>query len=132
MPRKEFVRALSQKGIVCVLDEFKTSKCCPGCGSEMKDVETEHRIRQCTLSCNATSSSERGTGALCSLHMNGVRFTCDRDESATLNMMQCAYGAIHYGSRGTRRRPEFLCRNSELEHTCATGMRGRSVLAKSP
>jgi len=45
-PRKDLVRSLASRCLVGMLDEFKTSKMCPGgCSSEMKDSE-ENRMRR--------------------------------------------------------------------------------------
>ena len=55
MPRKPLVRALARRGLVLILDEYHTSKLCPGCGKELIDVGKkvdpktglQSRLRQC-------------------------------------------------------------------------------------
>ena len=101
-----------------MLDEFRTSARCPGCGSVVEDAIGCHRIRQCT-SLQGMPSNERANDAGCVLHNECGAFKIDRDELATINMMQCAYGALRYAKRGVARRPEFLCRSPE-EHAFLT------------
>ena len=55
LPRKPLVRALPRRGLVLILDEYHTSKLCPGCGKELIDVGKkvdpktglQSRLRQC-------------------------------------------------------------------------------------
>ena len=65
VPRKALVRALAKQGLTFVLDEYRTSARCPGCGSEMKDDNKGHRIRQCTSNDYSSNVQNNGT---CSLH----------------------------------------------------------------
>ena len=80
-PRKAIVQALGDRRLAFVLDEFRTSKMCPGgCGGEMKDTSS-YRVRRCT-----TEFGE-GRSSMCPLSRCGDGpFTCDRDASATINM----------------------------------------------
>ncbi|CAN0031019.1 unnamed protein product [Ectocarpus sp. 13 AM-2016] len=78
-PRKKLVRAICSRVNAGMLDEFRTSKMCPGgCGGEMTDVQGGQRVRQCTTVCVGVENP-------CPLFENGVAFRCDRDASATLN-----------------------------------------------
>ncbi|CAM9565420.1 unnamed protein product [Laminaria digitata] len=80
-PRQKIIRALAPLCCVRIMDEFWTSKKCPGgCGSSMIDVDGEYRVRQCT-----TASSGDGDGIQCSLSDGGVPFRCDRDMSSTVH-----------------------------------------------
>ena len=71
----------------------------------MRDLNNEHRIRQCT-------NSNDLNGVSCSLHNGTEAFTVDRDKSATMNMVACGYAATCYQpTRTAIRRPLSLCRN---------------------
>lgn len=80
-PRKAIIRALGNRRLTFVLNEFKTSKMCPGaCGGEMVNTPT-YRIRRCSM--------ELGEGGtyLCPLsERDGRPFELDQDASATINM----------------------------------------------
>ena len=101
VPRKKLVKFLSITGLTYVLDEFCTSKMCPGgCGCEMKDVDKESRVRRCT------NVSIEGDSNCCSLRsLNSKCFEEDRDKCANINMCRCAYAAVVY-----KKRPAYLCR----------------------
>ena len=107
VPRKALVRALARRGLTFILDEFRTSARCPGCGSEMKDDDKGHRIRQCT---SIDDSSNEQNSDTCLLHSKGEIYRGDRDEVATVNMMMCAVSALGYGIPKHQRRPAHLCR----------------------
>lgn len=84
-PRKKLVRAICSRVNVGMLDEFRTSKMCPGgCGGDMTDVQGGQRVRQCT-------TVSVGVENPCPLFENGVAFRCDRDASATLNFCLAGY-----------------------------------------
>ena len=75
----------------------------------MRDLNHEHRIRQCT-------NSNDLNGVSCSLHNGTEAFTVDRDtsgsKSATMNMVACGYAATCYQpTRTAIRRPLSLYRN---------------------
>ena len=99
-PRKVLVRSLASRVLVGILDEYRTSKRCPGgCGSEMEDIE-ENRMRRCTTdlsdsSCCLSSDSDEDNN-----------FCCDRDRSATINFCR-----IGYESLINRKWPEHLVRS---------------------
>jgi len=85
-PRKDLVRSLASRCLVGMLDEFKTSKMCPGgCNSEMKDDTEENRMRRCTIDLNETP---------CCLSSGNHNFVCDRDRSATINFCRIAYDSL--------------------------------------
>ena len=87
-PRKKLVRAISSRVNVGMLDEFKTSRMCPGgCGGDMTDVAGGQRVRQCTTVCVGVENP-------CPLSENGVAFRCDRDASATLNFCLAGCSAL--------------------------------------
>ena len=76
VPRKAILRKLMHHGCVILLDEYKTSKCCPACGCDLETVND--RLRICT------------SGSACALfkdHKEGM----DRDVLACLNMVRCVY-----------------------------------------
>lgn len=83
VPKKELLKKLASKGLVFLLDEYGSSKYCPGCGCQMKDVNGKHRVRHCS------SVLSEGSANQCCLMNNNSCFECDRDNSATLNMMNC-------------------------------------------
>ena len=83
VPKKELLKKLASKGLVFLLDEYGSSKYCPGCGCQMKDVIGKYRVRHCS------SVLSEGSANQCCLMDNNSCFECDRDNSATLNMMNC-------------------------------------------
>ena len=88
-PRKSIVRALSSRCIVSIMDEFRTSKKCPGgCYNDMVDVDGENRVRQCSIVLAGES-----TGSCC-LSRGTEVFRCDRDESATINFCSIGYSGL--------------------------------------
>ena len=106
VPRKDLVRALARRGLTFMLDKFRTSARCPGCGSEMKDDDKGHRIRLhpqrrgCSRQCTSIEdqNNEQNTDA-CPLYSNeGGVYKADRDEVATVNMVMCAISALKYGT----------------------------------
>ena len=62
-------------GCVLLLAEFRTSKCCPACGCDLKDVR--NRLRKCTS----------GSWELFRDHKEGM----DRDVLACPNTVRCVY-----------------------------------------
>lgn len=88
-PRKALIRAL---GILCpvvLVDEFRTSKCCCGCGVPLKQVDGS-RVFRC--------SSQMDESRSCS-----VRFI-DRDTNGSVNIGVCGVFQL----LGLKR-PSFLC-----------------------
>lgn len=81
-------KGLAMRTTVFMLDEFRTSKRCPGgCGSVIKDVEGDggYRMRRCSNVSNA------GVALLpenCQLWVRNNRpFVCNGDESATVHII---------------------------------------------
>ena len=101
-PRKKLVHKLATRTHCSILDEFRTSKCCPGCGHDMVEDGEKHRIRHCS---NNDSDDEKRCPLM---KPDGTSFTEDRDKSATINMALCAHNALYY-----HKRPLHLCRNKE-------------------
>ena len=114
VPRKDLVRALARRGLTFMLDEFRTSARCPGCGSEMKDDDKGHRIRQCTSIDD--QSNEQNNDACPLYSKKGGVYKADRDEVATVNMVLCAVSALEYGRSKCDRRPAHLCRNTTITY----------------
>ena len=93
-PRKVLVRSLASRVLVGILDEYRTSKRCPGgCGGDMEDIE-ENRMRRCTTdlcgsSCilSSDSGNENDDG-------DEENFSCDRDRSATINFCRIGYESL--------------------------------------
>ena len=108
VPRKKLVRALAIRTTVFMLDEFRTSKMCPGeCGAVMENVEGEggYRMRRCS---NVSDAGVAFPPENCPLWARNNRpFVCNRDESATVNMARCSIASLC-----GRARPPTLCRSS--------------------
>ena len=108
VPRKKLVRALAMRTTVFMLDEFRTSKMCPGgCGAVMEDLEGEggYRMRRCS---NVSDAGVALPPENCPLWAeNNSPFVCNRDESATVNMTKCCHASLC-----GRARPPTLCRSS--------------------
>lgn len=101
-PRKVLVRSLASRVLIGILDEYRTSKRCPGgCGGDMEDIK-EKRMRRCTTDlydscCDLSSDSDED---------DENNFCCDRDRSATINFCR-----IGYESLINRTWPEHLVRS---------------------
>ena len=100
MPRKKIVKFLGITGLTFVLDEYNTSKKCPGCGSNMCNTNKKSRVRHCT------SEKSWGDPNMCILATEKGNYEDDRDESATISMTLCASSSITKGKR-----PMWFCRN---------------------
>ena len=97
-PRKVLVRSLASRSLVGMLDEYRTSKRCPGgCGGDMEDT-SDNRIRQCATDlcespCRLSSEDDDN-------------FRCDRDRSATINFCRIGYESLLF-----HKWPEHLVRD---------------------
>ena len=92
LPKKRLLKVMATKGLVFLLDEYRTSKMCP-CGHDeliTRDDTSSTRLRR----------HKTGDTACPLMHQID-----DRDELACVNMLHCALKAIHGGQR-----PSFLCR----------------------
>ena len=74
---------MASKELVFLLDEYGSSKYCPSCGCQMKDGIGKYLVLHCL------SILSEGSANQCCLMNNNSYFECDRDNSATLNMMNC-------------------------------------------
>lgn len=93
-PRKVLVRSLASRVLVGILDEYRTSKRCPGgCGGEMEDIE-ENRMRRCTTDlCDSSCILSSGSGGE-NDDAEEDNFSCDRDRSATINFCRIGYESL--------------------------------------
>ena len=92
LAKKRLLKVMATRGLVFLLDEYRTSKMCP-CGHDeliTRDDTSSTRLRR----------HKTGDTACPLPHQIG-----DRDELACVNMLHCALKAIHGGQR-----PSFLCR----------------------
>lgn len=104
VPRKSLLRMLADRSVVLLLDEYNTSKLCPCCGEELRDVEggakgkkgeRGERLRIC-------KSTDRGGKHACDLfraHPRGL----DRDELACCNFARCTIDLVT-----TQKRTQWL------------------------
>ena len=90
IPKKKLVYMLGNKCLTYVFDEYRTSKCCPGCGAELEDGEKENRVRYCP---NSSDTGEYGCQLTSKIAKRGI----DRDQSATMNISRCAYQVLMKG-----------------------------------
>ena len=101
VPRKRFLRYLASKGVVVILDEFRTSKCCPGCHLELEDIEDKKRVRRCQNDQSVTCPL---------LSDDGKAYEADRDVIATVNMAVCSNKLLLNGKR-----PDYLSRPKSVK-----------------
>ena len=95
-PTKSVVRHCATRGLTFSLGEHGSSKYCPCCGGEMKNVRGKHRIRSCTNGLNAAMP--------CYFSENQV----DRDDCATISLTLCASMALLL-----KQRPMQYCRKAQ-------------------
>ena len=90
VPRKALLRLLMHASTVLLVDEFHTSKCCPGCGG---DLHTTHkRLRQCNTGPDKCAVRRE--------FPDGV----DRDVLGAINILLCAWCLLTTGERPERLR----------------------------
>lgn len=105
IPRKKIIKFLGNTGLTIILDEYNTSKKCPGCGSIMEDISDKRRVRRCTSEYSKTRLKEN-----CKLSTAEGNYTDDRDYASTINMGLCSYeGLVKH------KRPQSLCREKKSE-----------------
>ncbi|KAG5187420.1 hypothetical protein JKP88DRAFT_161854 [Tribonema minus] len=97
LPRKALIRAIALLVPVVLMDEFRTSKACCGCGKNLVQVNGS-RVFRC-ISC-----TPEGDNLDCS-----VRFI-DRDINASVNIAICGINMLL-----GRTRPQHLCRAAGVE-----------------
>ncbi|CAM9517124.1 unnamed protein product, partial [Laminaria digitata] len=95
VPRKKLVRVLAIRTTVFMLDEFRTSKMCPGgCAAVMEDVggDEGYRMRRCS---NVSDAGVALIPTNCPLWARNSRpFVRSRDKSATVNMALCCLASL--------------------------------------
>lgn len=91
-PRKALIRALGVLCPVVLVDEFRTSKCCCGCGTPLKQVDGS-RVFRC--------ESQTDENLSCSVGL------IDRDVNGSVNIGVCGVSQL----LGLER-PSFLCREA--------------------
>jgi len=91
IPKKGILRELCHRGLTFLLDEHRTSLCCPCGQDELKTTTGRNRAHK---SDDSTCPFLKKLGA------------DDRDKLASLNMLQCAICAIKGADR-----PQHLCRS---------------------
>ena len=91
IPKKGILRELCHRGLTFLLDEHRTSLCCPCGQDELKTTTGRNRAHK---SDDSTCPFLEKLGA------------DDRDKLASLNMLQCAICAIKGADR-----PQHLCRS---------------------
>ncbi|CAN0373923.1 unnamed protein product [Pylaiella littoralis] len=78
-PRKAMIRAMAARGIVLMVNEYKTSKKCPGCFEDTYE-DGERRIRSCK-NFKIGSLEE-----FCRLHPLTAEYEMDRDDVGSINI----------------------------------------------
>ena len=85
MPKKKLLKYLAVRGLTLLLDEYRTSKCCPCGGDALKDLtqafDGGKRVRV-----------HQTGGGVCDV----LRCVDDRDELATINMLLAAQAAVQH------------------------------------
>jgi hypothetical protein len=93
-------RIISKKFDIALIDEFRTSKLCSKCNSELDNYKNIHRLLVCSK-CNISNKSDGSES-------KNVTFM-NRDMNACLNILNIAQEWIN-----TKTRPESFCRNTNL------------------
>ena len=86
-PRKAMVREMASRGVVLMVDEYNTSKKCPGCKADTVENK-ERRIRSCT---NFKVGSPEES---CRLHRLTPEFEMDRDNVGSTNIGMRGFGTL--------------------------------------
>ena len=92
IPKKTILAELCHRGPTFLLDEYRTSLCCPCGKDELKTTTGRNR-------------AHKSDGSTC--HFLAKHSDRDRDQLASLNMIQCALRAIEGAER-----PAHLCRSN--------------------
>ena len=112
VPRKALLRLLMHASTMLLVDEYNTSRCCPGCGG---DLHTTHdRLRQCSAgpeSCVVRREFPHGV---------------DRDVIGAINILICAWCLLTTGER-----PERLRRDKKASAAAAGAAGAPAVGARS-
>lgn len=86
-PRKAMIRELASRGVVLMVDEYNTSKKCPGCKEDTVE-DKERRIRSCK---NFKVGSPEES---CRLHRLTPEFEMDRDNVGSTNIGMRGFGKL--------------------------------------
>lgn len=86
-PRKALIRNMAARGVVLMVDEYNTSKKCPGCKEDLVE-DKERRVRSCT---NFKIGSP---GESCRLHPHIPVFEMDRDNVGSTNIGRRGFGFL--------------------------------------
>lgn len=86
-PRKALIREMASRGVVLMVDEYNTSKKCPGCGADTVE-DKERRIRSCK---NFKIGSPEES---CRLHRLTPEFEMDRDDVGSTNIGMRGFGKL--------------------------------------
>ena len=78
-PRKSMIREMASRGVVLMVDEFNTSKQCPGCKMNLTE-DKERRIRSCK---NFNVESPENS---CKLNSVSKEYEMDRDNVGSINI----------------------------------------------
>ena len=93
---------------MALIDEYRTSKLCSKCNSELENYKNIHQLLVCSK-CNISDKSD-GSESKNITFMN-------RDMNACLNILKIAQEWIN-----TKTRPESFCRNTNLEVSIKLGL----------
>ena len=86
-PRKALIREMASRGVVLMVDEYNTSKKCPGCREDTIE-DKERRIRSCR-NFKVGSPNES-----CRLHRLTPEFEMDRDDVGSTNIGMRGFGKL--------------------------------------
>ncbi|CAM9207965.1 unnamed protein product [Pylaiella littoralis] len=86
-PRKAMIRAMAARGIVLMVNEYNTSKKCPGCFEDTYE-DRERRIRSCK---NFKIGSPEES---CRLHPLTAEYEMDRDDVGSINIGMRGVGLL--------------------------------------
>lgn len=81
------IREMANRGVVLMVDEYNTSKKCPGCKEDTVE-DKERRIRSCK-NCKVGSPGES-----CRLHCLTPEFEMDRDNVGSTNIGMRGFGTL--------------------------------------
>lgn len=86
-PRKAMIREMASRGVVLMVEEYNTSKKCPGCKEDTVE-DKERRIRSCK---NFKVGSPEES---CRLHRLTPEFEMDRDNVGSTNIGMRGFGKL--------------------------------------
>jgi len=86
-PRKSMVREMASRGVVLMVNEYNTSKKCPGCKVNLVE-DKERRVRSCT---NFKVGSPENS---CKLNSVETKYDMDRDNVGSINIGMRGVGLL--------------------------------------